>query len=111
MGDDVPLPVLASTPHMLYDYFKQRFAQARGLRLLELTLLGLIVLAFDASRRYRMPCCCTEQRKPHALWSAERWPAWPGPPAVQRAALVHSCSPAAVCLSSLHLPSGHQPPH
>lgn len=27
MGDDVPLPVLASTPHMLYDYFKQRFAQ------------------------------------------------------------------------------------
>lgn len=28
MGDDVPLPVLASTPHMLYDYFKQRFAQA-----------------------------------------------------------------------------------
>lgn len=30
MGDDVPLPVLASTPHMLYDYFKQRFAQASG---------------------------------------------------------------------------------
>lgn len=27
MGDDVPLPVLAGTPHMLYDYFKQRFAQ------------------------------------------------------------------------------------
>ena len=27
MGDDSPLPVLASTPHMLYDYFKQRFAQ------------------------------------------------------------------------------------
>ena len=27
MGDDVPLPVLAQTPHMLYDYFKQRFAQ------------------------------------------------------------------------------------
>jgi glutamate synthase (ferredoxin) len=27
MGDDVPLPVLASTPHMLFDYFKQRFAQ------------------------------------------------------------------------------------
>jgi glutamate synthase (ferredoxin) len=27
MGDDVPLSVLASTPHMLYDYFKQRFAQ------------------------------------------------------------------------------------
>lgn len=27
MGDDVPLAVLASTSHMLYDYFKQRFAQ------------------------------------------------------------------------------------
>lgn len=27
MGDDVPLPVLASSAHMLYDYFKQRFAQ------------------------------------------------------------------------------------
>ncbi|GAB4817933.1 hypothetical protein N2152v2_004979, partial [Parachlorella kessleri] len=27
MGDDVPLPVLASTPHLLYNYFKQRFAQ------------------------------------------------------------------------------------
>eukprot|EP00887_Chlorella_sp_A99_P001969 scaffold18.g1969.t1 len=27
MGDDTPLPVLASMPHMLYDYFKQRFAQ------------------------------------------------------------------------------------
>ena len=27
MGDDSPLPVLASTPHVLYDYFKQRFAQ------------------------------------------------------------------------------------
>lgn len=27
MGDDVPLPVLAASPHMLYDYFKQRFAQ------------------------------------------------------------------------------------
>ena len=31
MGDDVPLPVLANTPHMLYDYFKQRFAQVGAL--------------------------------------------------------------------------------
>ena len=30
MGDDVPLPVLASTPHILYNYFKQRFAQVGG---------------------------------------------------------------------------------
>ena len=28
MGDDTPLPVLSSRPHVLYDYFKQRFAQA-----------------------------------------------------------------------------------
>ena len=29
MGDDIPLPVLSGRPHMLADYFKQRFAQAR----------------------------------------------------------------------------------
>lgn len=27
MGDDIPLAVLSRRPHMLYDYFKQRFAQ------------------------------------------------------------------------------------
>ena len=27
MGDDAPLPVLSGRPHMLADYFKQRFAQ------------------------------------------------------------------------------------
>nr|YP_009394710.1 glutamate synthase [Polysiphonia elongata]ARW63272.1 glutamate synthase [Polysiphonia elongata] len=27
MGDDIPLPVLSSKPHLVYDYFKQRFAQ------------------------------------------------------------------------------------
>ncbi|KAG8372095.1 hypothetical protein BUALT_Bualt12G0030900 [Buddleja alternifolia] len=27
MGDDIPLAVLSTRPHMLYDYFKQRFAQ------------------------------------------------------------------------------------
>jgi glutamate synthase (ferredoxin) len=27
MGDDIPLPVLSDKPHMLYNYFKQRFAQ------------------------------------------------------------------------------------
>ncbi|CAA2995966.1 ferredoxin-dependent glutamate synthase, chloroplastic [Olea europaea subsp. europaea] len=27
MGDDIPLAVLSRKPHMLYDYFKQRFAQ------------------------------------------------------------------------------------
>jgi len=29
MGDDTPLPVLSNRPHVLYDYFKQRFAQVR----------------------------------------------------------------------------------
>lgn len=27
MGDDIPLAVLSGRPHLLYDYFKQRFAQ------------------------------------------------------------------------------------
>lgn len=27
MGDDIPLAVLSQKQHMLYDYFKQRFAQ------------------------------------------------------------------------------------
>jgi glutamate synthase (ferredoxin) len=27
MGDDIPLAVLSARPHVLYDYFKQRFAQ------------------------------------------------------------------------------------
>ena len=27
MGDDIPLAVLSEKPHVLYDYFKQRFAQ------------------------------------------------------------------------------------
>ena len=27
MGDDIPLSILSERPHMLYDYFKQRFAQ------------------------------------------------------------------------------------
>lgn len=36
MGDDTPLPVLSNKPHVLYDYFKQRFAQVgpAALRLL-----------------------------------------------------------------------------
>ena len=27
MGDDIPLAVISEKPHLLYDYFKQRFAQ------------------------------------------------------------------------------------
>lgn len=27
MGDDIPLAVISQKSHMLYDYFKQRFAQ------------------------------------------------------------------------------------
>lgn len=35
MGDDVPLAVLSQKPHMLYDYFKQRFAQV-GMSILKI---------------------------------------------------------------------------
>ena len=27
MGDDIPLAILSNKSHILYDYFKQRFAQ------------------------------------------------------------------------------------
>ena len=27
MGNDAPLPMLSSKPHVLYDYFTERFAQ------------------------------------------------------------------------------------
>ncbi|KAI4965209.1 hypothetical protein ZWY2020_055235 [Hordeum vulgare] len=30
IGDDIPLAVLCQKPHMLFDYFKQRFAQVTG---------------------------------------------------------------------------------
>ena len=30
MGDDIPLAVLSERPHLIYDYFKQRFAQVGG---------------------------------------------------------------------------------
>lgn len=32
MGDDIPLAVMSEQPHVLYDYFKQRFAQVRRFR-------------------------------------------------------------------------------
>ena len=34
MGDDIPLAVLSDKPHLLYDYFKQRFAQVTNRRLI-----------------------------------------------------------------------------
>ena len=34
MGDDIPLAVLSSKPHILYDYFKQRFAQVTNPQLI-----------------------------------------------------------------------------
>lgn len=39
MGDDIPLAVLSQKSHMLYDYFKQRFAQVGR----SLSLIYLIV--------------------------------------------------------------------
>ena len=43
MGDDTPLPVLSDKPHMLYDYFKQRFAQVRTTSCA--LFLGTLILA------------------------------------------------------------------
>lgn len=39
MGDDIPLAVLSQRPHMLYDYFKQRFAQVWSNKILFLMKL------------------------------------------------------------------------
>lgn len=39
MGDDIPLAILSQRPHMLYDYFKQRFAQV-SYKLIFLSLLN-----------------------------------------------------------------------
>lgn len=41
MGDDIPLAILSQKPHMLYDYFKQRFAQV-CYNLLSVGLHGLL---------------------------------------------------------------------
>lgn len=42
MGDDNPLAVLSDQPHMLYTYFKQRFAQARSPRCLTACYLWVL---------------------------------------------------------------------
>lgn len=58
MGDDIPLAVLSQRPHMLYDYFKQRFAQVCwnyiilneilvDVIILGLVLSGIIWVLFD----------------------------------------------------------------
>jgi hypothetical protein len=69
MGDDVPLPVLASTPHMLYDYFKQRFAQVGSGCYLNEALLCAAALGCHARMRRALvgswgTCWCTFLR----LW-------------------------------------------
>ena len=51
MGDDIPLPVLSSKPHPLYNYFKQRFAQARPLPCPFCRLCKLAAYAQPASCR------------------------------------------------------------
>lgn len=43
MGDDIPLAVLSDKPHMLFNYFKQRFAQV-GVRNVHLRVKSLAEL-------------------------------------------------------------------
>lgn len=38
MGDDIPLAALSQKPHMLFDYFKQRFAQVSETIFLQIIL-------------------------------------------------------------------------
>lgn len=38
MGDDIPLAALSQKPHMLFDYFKQRFAQVSKTIVLQIIL-------------------------------------------------------------------------
>jgi hypothetical protein len=38
MGDDIPLAALSQKPHMLFDYFKQRFAQVSKTTFLQFIL-------------------------------------------------------------------------
>lgn len=42
MGDDIPLAVLSQKSHMLYDYFKQRFAQVSNFNFLRIWILLFI---------------------------------------------------------------------
>ena len=63
MGDDAPLAVLSPLPHVLYDYFKQRFAQVTNPAidpLREGSVMSLeIALGVSArpARRRRRRCC------------------------------------------------------
>ncbi len=55
MGDDIPLAILSQKPHMLYDYFKQRFAQV----CYNLFHIGL----------HRLLCEIERFVLPHVFWS------------------------------------------
>lgn len=47
MGDDIPLAVLSRRPHMLYDYFKQRFAQVCTIFMRILSTLSTVLPSVD----------------------------------------------------------------
>ena len=76
MGDDNPLAVLSNQPHMLYTYFKQRFAQVWSRTLcMTFTACTYLFSAPDSNVRCRRrhshrSSCCT--RRPSnricALW-------------------------------------------
>lgn len=94
MGDDVPLPVLAGTPHMLYDYFKQRFAQVGQ------PSGGLVALGGS------LHAALTVGQFKHRFWllCARGWLPAPRLPSSHP---LRSSS----CLPSCPTPPGHQPPH
>jgi glutamate synthase (ferredoxin) len=51
MGDDIPLAVLSEKPHLLYDYFKQRFAQVTNPAIDPLRESLVMSLAMELGRR------------------------------------------------------------
>lgn len=55
MGDDIPLAALSQKPHMLFDYFKQRFAQVNQITFLQIILesnfLGIVTMIFYDSAK------------------------------------------------------------
>lgn len=58
MGDDIPLAILSERSHVIYDYFKQRFAQVGGTRLGESAPCGYGHGAPLGHRDVRRARCC-----------------------------------------------------
>jgi hypothetical protein len=83
MGDDVPLPVLANTPHMLYDYFKQRFAQVGALGRAGFVCVAVVVwammgVAAAVAAAHSKLCTCAASKQQAAICrcTVTEMPAW-----------------------------------